>query len=109
MSNAVRVKHYAESTRKNYVGWSRKFIHFHGFKFEAVMLKNPERLITDYLTHLALFQKVSASTQNQAMNALVFMYKNVFLVELSGKIDAVRAKRSKLKRRYLSINFDTII
>lgn len=104
VSDAVTVKHYAESTRKNYVGWARKFIYFHEFKSEDVMLENPENLITLYLTHLALFRKVSASTQNQAMNALVFMYKNVFLIELNDKIDAVRAKRAKKKPRYLSIN-----
>lgn len=104
VSNAVRVKHYAESTRKNYVGWARKFIHFHNLKSKAAMLENPEKLITDYLTHLALSRKVSASTQNQAMNALVFMYKNVFLIELDGKIDAVRAKRAKKKPRCLSMS-----
>ena len=104
VSGAVLVKHYAESTRKNYVGWARKFIHFHGFGSEAAMLENPERLITDYLTHLALFRKVSASTQSQAMNALVFMYKNVFMIELSEKINAVRAKRSKKKPRCLSVD-----
>jgi integron integrase len=68
------------------------------------MLENPENLIKLYLTHLALFRNVSASTQNQAMNALVFMYKNVFMIELSGKIDSVRAKRAKKKPRYLSID-----
>lgn len=104
VSNAVQVKHYAESTRKNYVGWARKFIHFHGLRSEADMLVEPEQLITDYLTHLALFRKVSASTQNQAMNALVFMYKNVFIIKLDGKIDAVRAKRAKKKPRYLSVD-----
>lgn len=104
VSDAVRVKHYAESTRKNYVGWARKFICFHGFKSEDIMLENPENLITLYLIHLALFRKVSASTQNQAMSALVFMYKNVFMIELDGKIDAVRAKRAKKKPRYLSID-----
>lgn len=104
VSDAVRVKHYAESTQKNYTGWASKFIRFHGFKFEAAMLENPENLITSYLTHLALFRKVSASTQNQAMNALVFMYKNVFLITLAGRIDAVRAKRSKIKPRYLSVD-----
>ena len=104
ISDAVRVKHYAESTRKIYVMWAKDFIRFHGFKSEAGMLGGPENLITLYLTHLALFRKVSASTQNQAMNALVFMYKNVFLIELNGKIDAVRAKRAKKKPRYLSIN-----
>ncbi|MCK5343103.1 MAG: phage integrase N-terminal SAM-like domain-containing protein, partial [Candidatus Heimdallarchaeota archaeon] len=70
MSDAIQVKHYAESTRKNYVGWARKFISFHSFKSEAAMLKNPEDFITSYLSHLALFRKISASTQNQAMNAL---------------------------------------
>lgn len=104
VSDAVRVKHYAESTRKNYVGWAGKFIRFYAFRFEAAMLENPEKLITDYLMHLALFRKVSASTQNQAMNALVFMYKNVFLIELDDKIDAVRAKRAKKKPRCLSVD-----
>jgi len=104
VSDAIRVKHYAESTRKNYVGWARKFILFHKFDSEGAMLVSPEELIKMYLSHLALFRKVSASTQNQAMNALVFMYKNVFMIELNGKIDAVRAKRAKKKPRYLFVD-----
>ena len=104
VSDAVRVKHYAESTRKVYVMWAKDFIRFHKLKSEVAMMVDPENLIALYLTHLALFRKVAASTQNQALNALVFMYKNVFVIELDGKIDAVRAKRAKKKPRYLSID-----
>jgi integron integrase len=103
VSDAVQVKHYAESTRKIYVMWAKDFICFNGFKNEKTMLDDPENFITLYLSLLALFRKVSASTQNQAMNALVFMYKNVFMIKLDRKIDAVRAKRAKKKPRYLSI------
>ncbi len=47
----------------------------------------------DFLTHLAMVRKVSSSTQNQALNALVFLYKHVLDKELESRIDAVRAKR----------------
>lgn len=93
LRNACRVRHLAYNTEKTYCYWIRRFSHFHN-KRPLSQMGGPE--VEAFLTHLATKDKVSASTQNQAMNALVFFYKNVLPVDL-GKIDAMRAK----KKRYL--------
>ena len=71
---AIRVRHYSIRTEHAYVGWARRFILFHG-------KQHPERVgesdVAAFLTDLAVRQNVAASTQNQALNALVFMYKHV--------------------------------
>ena len=51
--------------------------------------------IEAFLTHLAVDQKVAASTQNQALNAILFLYREVLKQDLEGRIDAIRAKRPK--------------
>lgn len=56
-------------------------------------LKDGEKKITEFLTHLAVEGRVAPSTQNQAMNALVFLYKKVLQEPLDGAINAVRAPR----------------
>lgn len=61
-------------TEKNYILWVRQFIAFHQGKHPRTMGKEE---ITEYLTHLAVYQNVAASTQNQALNALVFLFKHV--------------------------------
>jgi len=87
---AIRVRHYSMRTEHAYVGWARRFILFHG-------KQHPERLgesdVAAFLTDLAVRRKVSASTQNQALNALVFMYKHVIGRPLGDIVGAVRAKR----------------
>ena len=76
---AERVRHYSLSTERLYSYWIREFIYFHD-------KKHPEQLgdgaIEHFLTYLAVEQKVSASTQNQALCALVFMYKPVLKREV---------------------------
>ena len=52
--------------------------------------------IEAFLTHLAVDQKVAASTQNQALNAILFLYREVLKQDLEGRIDAIRAKKAKL-------------
>lgn len=88
--NAIRVKHYSIRTEQVYVDWVKRFILFHGKRHPKEMGAVEVR---DFLTHLAVDRHVAASTQNQALNALVFMYK-VVLEQPLGEIDgAVRAKR----------------
>ena len=89
LRTVLRVKHYSYRTEKSYVHWVRRFIFFHE-------KRHPDSMGTDevrsFLTHLAEDGHVSASTQNQALNALVFLYNHVLGREL-GRIDAVRARR----------------
>ena len=72
--NVIRRKHYSISTEKSYVDWVKRFILFHGKRHPNTLGKNE---VTQYLNHLANDRCVTASTQNQALSALVFLYKEV--------------------------------
>jgi integron integrase len=90
---AVRVRHYSIRTEEAYVLWVRRFVLFHGTRHPAEM--NAAE-VSEFLSHLATQQRVAASTQNQALNALVFLYRHVLkqpLAELDGLIRAKKAKR----------------
>ncbi len=67
---ARRARHYSPRTERAYVGWVRRFILFHGKRHPAEM---SEAEINAFLTHLAVRERVSASTQNQALAALLFL------------------------------------
>ena len=88
--DAMRLKHYSLRTEETYIQWIRKFILFHGKKHPRDMAE-PE--ITAFLTHLAVQGKVSASTQNQALSALLFLYRVVLNQELEFLDGVVRAKK----------------
>ncbi len=85
----IRVKHYSIRTEDAYVQWIKRFIFFHGKRHPREM---GAREIEAFLTDLAVQKNVAAATQNQALNALVFLYKEVLHVELA-EFYAVRAKR----------------
>jgi integron integrase len=87
----LRVRHYSRRTEDCYVHWTRRFILFHNKRHPRTM-KGAE--VEQFLTHLAAHEHVSASTQNQALNALLFFYKQVLEIDL-GRLDAVRARRGK--------------
>jgi integron integrase len=88
--DAIRLKHYSYRTEETYVQWIRRFILFHSKRHPAEM-GTPE--IEAFLTHLAIEGQVTASTQNQALNALLFLYRHVLKQELDSRVDAIRAKR----------------
>jgi len=88
----MRLHHYSIHTERTYLDWIKRYVHFHHMQTRED-LADGERKIEEFLTHLAVSGKVSPSTQNQAMNALVFLYKRVLENALGGKIDAVRAER----------------
>jgi len=92
LRDAIRIKHYSYSTEKTYVHWAKRYILFHNKRHPAEM-GAPE--IEAFLSHLAQDANVSASTQNQAFNALLFLYRNVLQIELAIPIHALRAKRSQ--------------
>jgi integron integrase len=88
---AIRARHYSLRTEKAYVAWIRRYVVFHG-KRHPEGLGIPE--ITQFLSHLATAKRVSASTQNQAFCALLFLYRDVLGREVSGFETVVRAKPS---------------
>src|SRR4051794_33491394 len=90
MRNILRRRHYSIRTEQSYIDWVRRFILFHQ-KRHPQDLAEPE--ITAFLTSLARDGHVAASTQNQALSALLFLYKEVLKLEL-GWLDGVeRAKQ----------------
>jgi integrase len=87
---ALRTLHYSVRTKKSYVGWIRRFIVFHGKRHPETM---GELEIGAFLSSLATEAKVAASTQNQALAALLFLYQEVLGRELQWMGDLVHAKR----------------
>jgi integron integrase len=88
----LRRKHYAYRTEQRYLAWIRRFMLFHSKRHPKHMAEKEVEL---FLTHLAVKLHVAASTQNQALNALLFLYRDVLLRPLNPSIDAVRAGRPK--------------
>ena len=88
---AIRARHYSRRTEDAYVAWVRRFILFHGKRHPAEMAA-PE--ITRFLTSLAVEGKVASSTQNQALSALLFLYRNVLQQDLRWLDGIVRAHRT---------------
>src|SRR3989338_5424063 len=89
---ALRLKHYSLRTEEAYVDWVRRFILFH-HKRHPADIAEPE--ISAFLTHLAVDGRVAASTQTQALSAILFLYRAVLHRELDESIDVVRARRPK--------------
>jgi integron integrase len=90
LRDRIRVKHYSIRTETQYVQWVRRFILFHG-KRHPRDLGAPE--IEAFLTHLAVEGQVAAATQNQALSALLFLYREVLEIELPRLDQLTRAKR----------------
>lgn len=86
--NVIRVRHYSIRTEKTYIDWIKRFIRFNN-NIHPNKLGNSD--VTRFLTHLAVNRNVSPSTQNQALNALNFLYSKV-LDQPIGELNAVRAK-----------------
>jgi site-specific recombinase XerD len=89
--DVIRVKHYARNIELAYVYWIKKFFLFHNKHYPQEMGTGE---VQAFLTHLALEEHISASTQNQALSALLFLYRNVLIQEL-GPVDSARAKLSQ--------------
>lgn len=95
LREAIRIKHYAYSTERTYLEW------FHRFYTYVTVTKGKdwqkggadEMDVRDFLSHLAIRQRVSSSTQNQAFNALLFLFREVLKISLRDLSKTVRAKR----------------
>ncbi|MFH2000864.1 MAG: integron integrase [Planctomycetota bacterium] len=92
LSLALRSRHYSQRTEKTYCHWMKRFVVFHHLRHPAEMAE-PE--INAFLSHLAVKERVSASTQNQALSALLFLYRFVIGREVGDLGKIVRARRPK--------------
>jgi len=88
--DVLRLKHYSIRTEDSYVDWIRRFILFHKKRHPKDMGRAE---VEAFLTHLAVEGNVAASTQNQALSALLFLYHEVLKVEFDAPLDSVRAKK----------------
>ena len=86
----MRAGHYSSRTERSYVSWIKRYIYFHHVRHPATM---GEKEINEFLTHLAVNQHVSASTQNQALSALLFLYRNVIGRKVGDSGDVIRARK----------------
>jgi integron integrase len=86
----LRLEHYSYRTEQTYVGWIRRYVEFHGWR-------KPSQLgaaeVTAFLKHLALRMQVASSTQNQALNAVVFLYKKAIKKDIGDFADFPRARK----------------
>ncbi len=86
----MRLRHYSLRTEEAYVGWIRRYILFHGKRHPRDLAESD---IASFLSSLAIKGQVAASTQNQALNALLFLYKEVLRRELGFIGETLRVKR----------------
>jgi integron integrase len=105
VQEALRIKRYAYRTEQTYIKWIKSFYYY------VTNEKNKEKDeelesndVRDFLSYLALKRNVSASTQNQAFNALLFLFRNVFRKDLGGLEKTVRAKRGQRLPAVLSVD-----
>ena len=87
----LKYHHYAYSTEETYCDWIVRYIRFHECKRHPKEMGKTE--IENFLSSLATRQQVSASTQRQALNAIMFLYHKVLDIEIKESIDPVKAKR----------------
>ncbi|MEQ1850672.1 MAG: phage integrase N-terminal SAM-like domain-containing protein, partial [Chthoniobacteraceae bacterium] len=92
----MRMRRYSRVTEQGYVGWYKRYVLFQ--KEVSGRMRHPAEMgaaeVEAFLTHLAVNRNVSASTQNQALNALVFLYREVLEMPIEG-LDAMRARPRK--------------
>ena len=92
VKEVLRYHHYAYRTEQTYCQWILRYIHYFGGKTHPNLLGSKN--IEAFLSHLATESQVTASTQRQALNALVFLYRHVLDIDLQDKITPARSKRS---------------
>jgi len=95
LRETIRIKHYAYSTERTYIEWFQRFYAYVTDTKRKDWQKNgvDESDVRDFLSHLAVRRNVSSSTQNQAFNALLFLFREVLKVNLQDLSKTVRAKR----------------
>jgi len=95
MREALRIKHYSYKTERSYIDWAKRFYYYmgnvKGNDFQTKPLQSDD--VREFLSYLAINKRVSASTQNQAFNALLFLFRVILNIELTDLDKTVRAKR----------------
>ena len=92
LREALRSRHYSSRTEKTYCHWVKRFIFFHNVRHPSEMAESE---INAFLTNLAVKEKVSASTQNQALSALLFLYRHVIGRQVGDLGEVIRARKPK--------------
>ncbi|MFQ6126492.1 MAG: integron integrase [Candidatus Heimdallarchaeota archaeon] len=92
LHESLRLRHYSPRTEKSYRIWINKFRNYVNDR-DPLLLEGKE--VKDFLTHIALHDRVSASTQNQAFNALLYLFRNILQKDLSNLKDTIRARRRR--------------
>ena len=102
LRQVIRLRHYAKSTEKTYLHWSRRFLEYRrGSGCEGAPTAEDAKA---FLTRLAMVEKVSASTQNQAFSALLLLFREVLRTDLEEMAQTVRAKRGRKLPTVLSVS-----
>jgi len=91
----IRLKHYAYSTERTYIQWIERFLEYIAQTIKKKISDVDSTDFKNFISHLALKQRVSASTQNQAFNAILFFFRYVLGKEAGNISDTVRAKRGQ--------------
>ncbi|MDX1429485.1 MAG: integron integrase [Rhodothermales bacterium] len=92
MHNVCRSRNMSRRTEKAYIGWIKRYIRFHNLQHPSTL---NEAHVAEYLTHLAVNRNVAASTQDQAKNAIVFLYRHVLNIDLASFGDLPKPKRPR--------------
>ncbi|MCD6334047.1 MAG: integron integrase [Candidatus Latescibacteria bacterium] len=90
LHEALRSRHYSPRTEETYCLWTKRFVYFHNLRHPAEMAESE---INAFLTHLAVKEKVSASTQNQALSALLFLYRHILGRPIGDLGEVIRARK----------------
>lgn len=93
LSGFMRLNHYSIHTERAYCDWIKRYIRFHNMTRREDLFGEAEKKIESFLTYLASKEAVAPATQNQAMNALVFLYRRFLKTPLDKEIDAVRSRK----------------
>lgn len=101
LREVIRLRHYASSTEKTYLHWNRRFLAYrHETGAEGELTADNAKA---FLTHLAMVEKVSASTQNQAFSALLLLFREVLRVDLEEMAPAVTACSACSRSTFIQI------
>jgi integron integrase len=92
LRETLRTRHYSHRTEQTYSQWIKRFVYFHKLRHPEEMAESE---INAFLTHLAVTEHVSSSTQNQALSALLFLYRHVLNREIGELRDVIRARKPK--------------
>ena len=101
--DVMRLHHYSIHTERTYCDWIKRYILHHRMRDRQDLIDG-EAKIEAFLTHLAVDKAVSPSIKNQAMNALVYLYKQALKRILDGKINAVRATKKVNVLVFMTLN-----